>query len=124
MIVNRTLDRAELLVQEFPAPHGLLQASSYDALDGAYDVVINATSASLADALPPLEGAVFAPGALAYDMMYGRDVTPFMRFAAGHGAAVRDGFGMLVEQAAESFFVWRGVRPDTGPVHVALRALL
>jgi shikimate dehydrogenase len=124
VIANRTLHRAELLVQEFPAPHGVLRASAYDTLDGAYDVIVNATSASLADALPPLDGAVFAPGALAYDMMYGRDATPFMRFAASHGAAVRDGLGMLVEQAAESFFVWRGVRPDTGPVHVALRALL
>ena len=124
VIVNRTEDKAELLMQEFSAPHGVLRASGYDALDGAYDVIINATSASLADALPPLDGAVFAPGALAYDMMYGRDATPFMRFAADHGAAVRDGLGMLVEQAAESFFVWRGVRPDTSPVHIALRALL
>ena len=124
VIANRTLEKATLLVQEFSAPHGVLRASGYDTLAGAYDVVINATSASLADALPPLDGAVFAAGALAYDMMYGREATPFMRFAAGHGAAVRDGLGMLVEQAAESFFVWRGVRPDTGPVHVALRALL
>jgi shikimate dehydrogenase len=124
VIANRTLDKATLLAQEFSAPHGVLWACGYDAVDGAYDVIINATSASLADALPPLEGAVFAPGALAYDMMYGRDATPFMRFAAGHGAAVRDGLGMLVEQAAESFCVWRGVRPDSGPVHAALRALL
>jgi shikimate dehydrogenase len=124
VIANRTLDKAELLVQEFSAPHGVLRASSYDALDGAYDVIVNATSASLADALPPLDGGVFAAGALAYDMMYSRDATPFMRFAASHGAAVRDGLGMLVEQAAESFHVWRGVRPDTGPVHAALRALL
>nr|WP_314626586.1 shikimate dehydrogenase [uncultured Noviherbaspirillum sp.] len=124
VIANRTPDRAVLLTQEFSAPHGVLRASSYDALDGAYDVIVNATSASLAGALPPLAGAVFAAGALAYDMMYSREATAFMRFAAGHGAAVRDGLGMLVEQAAESFFVWRGVRPDTGPVHVALRALL
>ena len=124
VIANRTLEKATLLVQEFSAPHGVLHASGYHMLTGAYDVIINATSASLADALPPLDGAVFAPGALAYDMMYSRDATPFMRFAAGHGAAVRDGLGMLVEQAAESFFVWRGVRPDTGPVHAALRALL
>ena len=124
VIVNRTLDKAGLLVQEFSAPHGVLRASSYDALDGAYDVVVNATSASLADALPPLNGDVFAAGALAYDMMYGRDATPFMRFAASHGAMTRDGLGMLVEQAAESFHVWRGVRPDTGPVYAALRVLL
>ncbi|MET0963079.1 MAG: shikimate dehydrogenase [Noviherbaspirillum sp.] len=124
VIANRTLDKAALLVQEFSAPHGVLRAASYEALDGAFDVVINATSASLAQALPPLQGTAFAEGALAYDMMYGRDPTPFMRFAAGHGAAVRDGLGMLVEQAAESFFVWRGVRPDTGPVHAALRALI
>jgi shikimate dehydrogenase len=123
-IANRTLDKAELLAQAFSASQGVLRASGYDALDGAYDVIINATSASLADALPPLDGAVFAAGALAYDMMYSRDATPFMRFAEGHGAAVRDGLGMLVEQAAESFFVWRGIRPETGPVHAALRALL
>jgi shikimate dehydrogenase len=124
VIANRTLQKATLLVEEFSAPHGVLSASGYDTLAGKYDVIINATSASLADALPPLDGAVFAAGALAYDMMYSRDATPFMRFAAGHGATVRDGLGMLVEQAAESFFVWRGVRPDTGPVHLALRALL
>ena len=124
VIANRTLEKATLLVQEFSAPHGVLRASGYDTLAGEYDVVINATAASLADALPPLEGAAFAAGALAYDMMYGREATPFMRFAAGHGATVRDGLGMLVEQAAESFYVWRGVRPDTAPVHVALRALL
>jgi shikimate dehydrogenase len=124
VIANRMLQKATLLVEEFSAPHGVLSASGYDTLAGKYDVIINATSASLADALPPLDGAVFAAGALAYDMMYSRDATPFMRFAAGHGATVRDGLGMLVEQAAESFFVWRGVRPDTGPVHLALRALL
>lgn len=124
VLANRTLDKATLLVQEFSAPHGVLRASSYDALDGAFDVIINATSASLEHALPPIKGTAFAAGALAYDMVYGRDATPFMRFAAGHGAAVRDGLGMLVEQAAESFFVWRGVRPDTGPVHAALRALI
>jgi shikimate dehydrogenase len=125
VIANRTLDKAALLVQEFSAPHGVLRASSYDALAGGFDVIINATSASLADdALPPLDGALFSPATLAYDMMYGREATPFMRLAASHGAMTRDGLGMLVEQAAESFFVWRGVRPDTRPVHAALRALL
>jgi shikimate dehydrogenase len=125
VIANRTLDKAALLVQEFSAPHGALRASSYDALAGGFDVIINATSASLADdALPPLDGALFSPATLAYDMMYGREATAFMHFAASHGAMARDGLGMLIEQAAESFFVWRGVRPDTRPVHAALRALL
>jgi shikimate dehydrogenase len=125
VIANRTLDKAALLVQEFSAPHGALRASSYDALAGGFDVIINATSASLADdALPPLDGALFSPATLGYDMMYGREATAFMHFAASHGAMARDGLGMLIEQAAESFFVWRGVRPDTRPVHAALRALL
>jgi len=124
VIANRTADKAALLVREFSAPHGVLRASSHDALGGGFDVIINATSASLADELPPLDAALFSPHTLAYDMMYSREATPFMRFAASHGAMARDGLGMLVEQAAESFFVWRGVRPDTRPVHAALRALL
>jgi shikimate dehydrogenase len=124
VIANRTLDRAHLLVREFSAPHGVLRASAFDALDGMFDVVINATSASLEQALPPVPPACFGGATLAYDMMYGSESTPFMRLAASHGATVRDGLGMLVEQAAESFFVWRGVRPDTAPVHQALRALL
>ena len=85
-----------------------------------FDIVINATSAGLADAMPPLPRGVFAPGALAYDMVYGRR-TPFMSFAAACGARVSDGLGMVVEQAAESFFFWRGVRPSTAPVIQALR---
>ena len=87
-----------------------------------FDVVINATSSGLTDEMPPLPHGLFAPSALAYDMMYGRE-TPFMKFAREHGAAVvSDGLGMLVEQAAESFYIWRGVRPDTAPVISALRA--
>jgi shikimate dehydrogenase len=86
-----------------------------------FDVVINATSSGLSDEMPPLPPGIFAPGALAYDMMYGRD-TPFMKFARANGAAtVSDGLGMLVEQAAESFFRWRGERPDTAPVIATLR---
>jgi len=99
-----------------------LYASGYEELvNQQFDIVINATSSSLSDEMPPLPPGVFAPGALAYDMMYGRE-TPFMRFARKHGAAmVSDGLGMLVEQAAESFFIWRGVRPETAPVIAALR---
>ena len=85
-----------------------------------FDVVINATSAGLTDSELPLPPTIFSPNALAYDMMYGRQ-TPFMKFAHEHGAQVADGLGMLVEQAAEAFYLWRGVRPDTAPVIAALR---
>ena len=88
---------------------------------GAFDVIINATSAGLTDSEVALPNGIFAPHALAYDMMYGRD-TPFMRFARAQGAQVTDGLGMLVEQAAEAFLLWRGVRPDTAPVMAQLRA--
>lgn len=123
VIANRTVQKAEELAQQFNA-HGVVRACSFAALDTSFDVVINATSASLAAEVPPIAPAVFGAGALAYDMMYGKEPTVFMCFASQHGAAVRDGLGMLVEQAAESFFVWRGVRPDTGPVLGTLRAAL
>jgi shikimate dehydrogenase len=98
-----------------------LQGGGYDTLAGRqFDVVINATAASLAGDLPPLPDDVFAADALAYDMMYGKD-TPFLAFARSHGARTADGLGMLVEQAAEAFEVWRGVRPDTAPVIQMLR---
>jgi shikimate dehydrogenase len=98
-----------------------LQGGGYDMLAGRqFDVVINATAASLAGDLPPVPDDVFAADALAYDMMYGKD-TPFLAFARSHGARTADGLGMLVEQAAEAFEVWRGVRPDTAPVIQMLR---
>lgn len=119
-IANRTPERAEALAARFAAL-GPVRGGGYEALGGQrFDLVINATSASLEDALPPLPESVFAPGALAYDMMYGRQ-TPFMAFAREHGARACDGLGMLVEQAAESFFLWRGVRPETAPVIALLR---
>ncbi len=120
VLANRTVEKAQQLVEQFD---GRLTASSYAALAGqAFDVVVNATAASLQGELPPLPDGLFKPGALAYDMMYGTD-TPFMGWARTHGAArVADGLGMLVEQAAEAFFVWRGVRPDTAPVIARLRA--
>jgi len=99
----------------------LVAASSYAALAGkTFDVVINATSAGLTNSMPELPDNLFMPGALAYDMVYGK-ATPFMQYAAAQGARVADGLGMLVEQAAESFFIWRGVRPSTAPVIAALR---
>ena len=92
------------------------------AAEGGFDVVSNPPSASVAGALPPLGAGVFAPGALAYDMMYGEKAALFLNFSRTQGAAmVADGLGMLVEQAAESFFVWRGVRPHTAPVMAQLR---
>lgn len=122
-IANRTAGKAVQLATHF-APYGTVDGSGYEALSGqAFDLVINATSASLSDALPPLPPGVFAPGSLAYDMMYGKGLTPFLEFAQAQGAAqLADGLGMLVEQAAESFFLWRGVRPDTRPVIKMLTA--
>jgi shikimate dehydrogenase len=116
LIANRTVSRALRLAGRFG-----VQGCGYDALQGkAFDLVINATSASLANQVPEVPASVFNPGALAYDMVYGRD-TPFLAQARAAGARVSDGLGMLVEQAAESFFIWRGVRPDTGPVLERLR---
>ncbi|HTE16592.1 MAG TPA: shikimate dehydrogenase [Burkholderiales bacterium] len=124
LIVNRTVSKAEALARRFAAQAAgcTIAIGSYAALAGNnFDVVINATSAGLSGSMPALPQNLFAPGALAYDMVYGK-TTPFMQFAQAHGAAVADGLGMLVEQAAESFLVWRGVRPRTAPVIAALRS--
>lgn len=120
-IANRTPDKAQALAEEFKEA-GTVRARSYAELAGRqYDLVINATSSGLKDELPPLPDGLFKPGALAYDMMYGRE-TPFLAFARRQGAAIiADGLGMLVEQAAEAFQLWRGVRPDTQPVLEKLR---
>ncbi len=120
VLANRTVERARELAQRFGsavAPHGL------DDLDDlCFDVVVNATSASLSGEAPQLAPDVYAPGSLAYDMMYGKGETPFLAAARKAGAArLSDGLGMLVEQAAESFAVWRGVRPQTAPVIAMLR---
>lgn len=116
-IANRTRERAQALAQKFGL-FGRVEAAGYDELAGRqFDIVVNSTSASLSGELPPLPEGLFAEGALAYEMMYGKGYTPFLEFARAQGAArVSDGIGMLVEQAAESFFIWRGVRPDTAPV--------
>lgn len=128
VVANRTLENAIKFKQTIRGtakfPVRSISVSSYPNLSGKqFDIIINATSASLMDEMPNIPKTIFAPGALAYDMMYGRD-TPFMRFAREHGAAVvSDGLGMLVEQAAESFFLWRNVRPETGAVLKKLRGL-
>ena len=125
VVVNRTVDRAVVLVDHFRklpcAESRELVARPYEELrHDRFNLVINATSASLTGAMPPLPESVFEPDALAYDMVYGKD-THFLRFARAHGAYAADGLGMLVEQAAESFFIWRGARPATAPVIRELR---
>jgi len=125
-IVNRTAGRARELAAAWPDAHGLSAGSLDEARgDGGWDLVINATASSLGDAPPALPSGLYAPDALAYDMMYGAQPTPFMRQAASDGAArAEDGLGMLVAQAAESFFIWHGARPDAAPVLAELRAEL
>lgn len=119
-IANRTAHKAVDLAAQFGGASAP-SACEYAALEGHFDVVINATSASLGDQMPPIAGSLFAPGALAYDMMYADKPTVFLAFAAAHGAATRDGLGMLIEQAAEAFYLWRGVRPVTAAVFAELR---
>jgi shikimate dehydrogenase len=122
-IANRTAAKAVELARHFSDPEAAskIQGGGYEALVGRqFDLVINATAASLAGDLPPLPEDVFAPGALAYDMMYGKD-TLFLAFARSRGARTADGLGMLVEQAAEAFLLWRGIRPETAPVIQMLR---
>src|SRR5450830_1724759 len=123
VLANRTHAKAQQLAAQF-AEYGKLAAAEYAGLQGSFDVIINATSASLAADLPPVPASVFSRGTLAYDMMYGKQPTVFMAFAVQHGALVRDGLGMLVEQAAEAFYLWRGVRPETAGVFAALRTQL
>lgn len=118
-VANRTVEKARQLAAAFKG----VRASGYEDLAGEqFDVIINATSSGLSNELPPLPPTVFSSGALAYDMMYGKE-TPFMAFARANGAAiVADGLGMLVEQAAEAFYLWRGVMPDTHSVIATLRS--
>ena len=125
VVANRTLDKAVSLVAHFQKFENLalggISAQPYQQLSGAqFDLVINATSAGLSDEMPPLPDDIFAADALAYDMVYGK-TTPFLRFAQERGARIADGSGMLVEQAAESFFIWRGIRPQSAPVIAMLK---
>jgi len=122
VIANRTVSKAKELADQF-REHGPVEACGYPELKGKhFDIVINATSASLKGEVPPLPETLFTRGALAYDMMYGDKPTAFLDWALLHGAdRAADGLGMLVEQAAESYFLWHGVRPDTRQVIAALR---
>jgi shikimate dehydrogenase len=118
VIANRTVAKALTLAEQF-APYGSFAAVGYDALAGlgAFDIVVNGTSASLRGELPPVPAISFRPDGLAYELAYGKGLTPFLRVARGAGVTrVADGVGMLVEQAAEAFAWWRGVRPETGPM--------
>jgi shikimate dehydrogenase len=119
-IANRTVDKARRLAARFP---GTAACGFADLAGQRFDIVINATSAGLQDVALPLPGGLLAADGLAYDMVYGRD-TPFLTAARAQRARVRDGLGMLVEQAAESFLLWRGVRPDTRAVFAELLAEL
>lgn len=118
-IANRSVEKAQALVQSQLRAAGGVQFSAcgYAGLGAPFDVVINATSASLFGDLPPLPACVFAPGCLAYEMVYGKGATPFLQLARSAGVQhLADGVGMLVEQAAEAFAWWRGVRPETAGV--------
>lgn len=127
IIANRSLDKALRMVRKVEERGDFryvsVNAYAFEQLHGqAFDIVINATSAALSNTQLPLPAGIFANGALAYEMMYGH-VTPFMQFAHHNGAhQVVDGWGMLVEQAAEAFYLWRQVRPQTANVMAQLRA--
>ena len=125
LIANRTQAKAELLAKQF-ADLGPVSASTFEHIGGPVDLIINGTSASLAGDLPTLAEGLIEPGhTCCYDMMYGAQTTAFNRWAQSQGAArTLDGLGMLVEQAAEAFFLWRGVRPDSAAVLAELRRQL
>jgi shikimate dehydrogenase len=124
-LTNRTLSKAEALVSSFAARTDELcplSAIAFEQLDEAYDLVINGTSASLGGQLPEISSVIFSPDTVVYDMMYAKGDTVFNAWAKQAGAErVLDGLGMLVEQAAEAFYIWRGVRPDTASVIRVLR---
>lgn len=122
-IANNTQAKALALKEQVADCADVAAGGFADFQREQFDIVINATSASLSGAAVPLPPEIFAAGALAYDMAYDTTNTPFMDFALSHGAArVADGFGMLAGQAAESFYLWRGIRPHIVPVIAEIRA--
>jgi shikimate dehydrogenase len=124
-VANRSPAKAQALVQSHADLARLtntsLQACALNEMSDAYDVVINATSSSLGGGEIPIAASALHRGALVYDMMYGPSAQGFLHWAQAHGAQPRDGLGMLVEQAAEAFFLWRGVRPPSAQVLQELR---
>lgn len=128
VVANRTLDKARALVDSHLAVAAnagvTLGAAGLDRPGQAFDLVLNASASSLAGAGVLVPDGVLHPGSLAVDLMYGPAAAPFLNWARGQGAQARDGLGMLVEQAAEAFWLWRGVRPNTAPVLQALRQRL
>lgn len=128
VVYNRTPAKADALVASH-ATHALsnkceLKSLTSQALDGVFDVILNATASSLGHGDIPAPDSVLRPGALVVDMMYGPAAQPFLAWAARHGATGRDGLGMLVEQAAAAFELWRGVRPPSAQVLAELSAVL
>jgi len=123
VIANRTVAKAEELAELFANKKTPIEACGFtDLADESFDLIINGTAASLGGELPPLPAGIVGPDTWCYDMMYSAEATPFNLWAAQQGAVkTLDGLGMLVEQAAESFFMWRQVRPQTGPVMAQLR---
>ena len=129
VVSNRTHSKAQALIERHRRHPSLQSALSQTELLAlplddqlpAFDLVINATAGSLAGAAPPIAAHALKPNALVYDMMYGPAAQSFLQWASALGARTRDGLGMLVEQAAESFFIWRGVRPPTAEVLAQLR---
>ena len=123
-IANRTADKAIKMVQQLPSTD-LVYGCGLDQLAGKqFDLIINATSAGLTDEVPQIPDDIVAAGGCCYDMMYGLEPTAFVRWGLKQGATkCLDGLGMLVEQAAESFYLWRSMRPNTKPVIQALRSI-
>lgn len=124
ILANRTVSKAQALASDF-SDVGNITGCGYDQIEGQFDLIINGTSASLSGDLPPIPDSVIHQHTTCYDMMYGPEPTVFNQWAAGLNAgATIDGLGMLVEQAAESFKAWRGIRPESSPVIERIRASL
>ncbi|MEP7156662.1 MAG: shikimate dehydrogenase [Betaproteobacteria bacterium] len=120
-IANRTHSKAEEIANQFSGAGPVNAIPTADLAGLRFDIIINATSASIGNQLPGVAASCFGPRTLAYDMMYGKGVTPFMQLATSEGARAVDGLGMLIEQAAEAFLLWRGIRPTTDALMKKMR---